>query len=400
VERLQLIRELVQDSAAKIVFLILDGLGGLPGPGGQTELEAARTPNLDTLAGRSTCGLIDPVSPGITPGSGPSHLALFGYDPFQYQVGRGVLEALGIDFDLRPSDVAARGNFCTVDERGLLVDRRAGRIESGKAAELCRLLGKIKLEGVEVLVEPVKEHRFVVVLRGEGLSSEIADTDPQQTGVAPLPPQPLSPAAQPTAALAEEFIHQARALLDNHHPANMIMLRGFSQYPKLPLMGEVYGLRAAAIARYPMYRGLAKLVGMEVLAAGNSLEEQIRTLSTHYSSFDFFYLHVKDTDRAGEDGDFQAKVQAIEEVDRHLPQLLALEPEVLVVTGDHSTPAALASHSWHPVPFLLHSRWCRPDGRSEFSERACRLGGLGRFPAAEIMALALANARKLTKYGA
>lgn len=397
--RRELLAELALETTSRIVFLVLDGLGGIPGPGGETELEAAHTPHLDELAGRSLGGLIDPVSPGITPGSGPSHLALFGYDPLEFQVGRGVLEALGIDFPLRPSDVAIRANFCTVDGSGLLVDRRAGRLGTDQSAQLCQLLGRIKLEGVEVLVEPVREHRFVVVFRGEGLASEVADTDPQRTGVAPLEPQPLTQEAQRTAQLAREFIRQARAILEGR-AANMVMLRGFSKYPSIPSLPDLYKLRPAAIAIYPMYRGLARLVGMEVLPAGSSLAEQVQALRANWEAFDFFYLHVKDPDRAGEDGDFTGKVRAIEEVDRHLPAIQDLGPQVLVVTGDHSTPAALKGHSWHPVPFLLNSPWCVPDGLTEFSERACRLGSLGRFPAVEVMGLALAYAQKLNKYGA
>ncbi|MDP2726864.1 MAG: 2,3-bisphosphoglycerate-independent phosphoglycerate mutase [Dehalococcoidia bacterium] len=397
--RRELLAELAVETSTRIVFLVMDGLGGLPGPDGKTELEAARTPNLDALARNSLCGLTDPVSPGITPGSGPSHLALFGYDPIEFQVGRGVLEALGIDFPLGPSDVAMRANFCIVDQRGILVDRRAGRLETAQSAQLCQLLRSIKLEGVEVLVEPVKEHRFVVVFRGEGLSSEVADTDPQRTGVAPLEPEPRTPEAQRTAQLAREFIRQARAILRGH-AANMVMLRGFSKYPNIPSLSHLYKLRPAAIAIYPMYRGLAKLVGMEVLAAGSSLEEQIQTLRAQWDSYNFFYLHVKDPDRAGEDGNFPAKVQAIGDVDRYLPAIQELGPQVLVVTGDHSTPAVLKGHSWHPVPILLYSPWCVPDGHTEFSERACRLGSLGRFPAVEVMGLALAYAQKLNKYGA
>lgn len=397
--RRELLAELALETPSRIVFLVMDGLGGAPGADGKTELEAAHTPNLDALAARSLCGLIDPVSPGITPGSGPSHLALFGYDPFEFQVGRGVLEALGIDFPLKLTDVATRANFCTVDERGLLLDRRAGRLDTAQSAQLCQLLRQVRLENVEALVEPVKEHRFVVAFRGEGLASEVADTDPQRTGVAPLDPQPLTPEARRTADLARGFIRQARHILDGH-VANMVLLRGFSKYPSLPSLRDLYKLRPAAIAIYPMYRGLAKLVGMDVLPAGGALEDQVQTLRANWEAYDFFYLHVKDPDRMGEDGDFPGKVRAIEHVDGYLPAIQELGPQVLVVTGDHSTPAVIKAHSWHPVPFLLYSPWCVPDGLAEFSERFCRLGSLGRFPAVEAMGLALAYAQKLNKYGA
>jgi 2,3-bisphosphoglycerate-independent phosphoglycerate mutase len=388
-------------SSSKIVLLIIDGLGGLPHPEtGKTELESARKPNLNRVARDSLCGLIDPVSPGITPGSAPGHLAIFGYDPVQYNIGRGVMEALGIDFKLKPDDIAARGNFCTVDNKGLITHRRAGRLATDKNAKLCRLLNDIAVEGAEISVLPVKEHRFVLILRGEALSPELADSDPQQIGLAPKKIEPLSPQAQKTARIANEFVSQARSLLHGETPANMVLLRGFSRRPVIPSLSEIYKLKPAAVATYPMYRGLARLVGMKVLPAGEGITEQLNNLRRHYADYDFFFVHFKNTDTKGEDGDFRAKVQAIEELDNALPDLLSLDPDVLIITGDHSTPANLAMHSWHPVPFMLKSKWCRPDNVAEFSERACLAGGMGRFPATEIMPLAMANALKLDKFGA
>jgi len=396
------VRKLVKHAETRIVLLVVDGLGGLPvREGGPTELESARTPNLDDLARRGICGLHEPVAPGITPGSGPSHLALFGYDPVRFQLGRGVLEALGIDFDLGPDDIAARGNFCTLDASGKISDRRAGRISTEKNRELCALLQRIELPGVRVFVETVKEHRLVLVLRGRGLSGEISDTDPQAVGEAPLEPEPLTGEAESTARLVEEFLRQAREQLAEHHPANMIVLRGFSKRPGWPAFGDVFGLKAAAIAAYPMYRGVAKLLGMTTLPTGAEISDEFASLEEHWQGHDFFYLHVKKTDSAGEDGDFDRKVSVIEEVDAQIPRLLRLEPDVVIVTGDHSTPAALKMHSWNPVPVLLWSRYCRPDTVSHFSERECLAGGLGvRFPATEIMPLALANALRLEKFGA
>jgi 2,3-bisphosphoglycerate-independent phosphoglycerate mutase len=388
-------------SSSKIVLLIIDGLGGLPHPEtGKTELESAKKPNLNRIARDSLCGLIDPVSPGITPGSAPGHLAIFGYDPVKYDVGRGVVEALGIDLELKPDDIAARGNFCTVDDKGIITHRRAGRISTDKNTVLCRLLNDIAVEGVEISVLPVKEHRFVLILRGEALSPELTDSDPQQLGLAPKKIEALSPQAQRTAEIANEFVSQASSLLQNKTPANMVLLRGFSRRPDIPSIPEIYKLKPAAIATYPMYRGLARLVGMKVLPAGESITEQLNSLRRYYTDYDFFFVHFKNTDTKGEDGDFRAKVQAIEELDNALPNLLSLDPEVLIITGDHSTPAALAMHSWHPVPFMLKSKWCRPDNVAEFSERACLAGGMGRFPATEIMSLAMANALKLDKFGA
>jgi len=401
VDNLDLMKEISISSPTKIVLLVIDGLGGLPSPEtGKTELETASTPNLDQLANKGICGLVDPVNPGITPGSAPAHLTLFGYDPLKFYVGRGVVEAMGIAFDLKLGDIAVRGNFCTVDEAGLVTDRRAGRISTDKCAELCRLLDGLVIEGIKLLVCPVKEHRFIAVFRGGGLASEVSDSDPQQVGVLPKTVTALSPQAGVMAAVANQFIAQAKVVLAKHHPANMVLLRGFSRRPNLPTMPEVYKLKPAAIAGYPMYRGLARLVGMQILETAASIEQEFATLKQSYNDYDFFFVHIKETDSAGEDGDFDRKVKIIEEVDKALPTLLNLNPDVIVVTGDHSTPALLKGHSWHPVPILLYSRWCRPDKVKEFSESACILGGLGRLPATEIMPLAMANALKLTKFGA
>ena len=398
---LELIKEIARPSPTKIVLLVIDGLGGLPNPEtGKTELETANTPNLDKLAAKGICGLIDPVSPGITPGSAPGHLALFGYNPISFNIGRGVLEAIGIDFDLQLGDVAARGNFCTVDATGLVTDRRAGRISTEKCSELCQLLDGLVIEEVRLFVCPVREHRFIVVFQGGNLVPDISDSDPQQLGVAPRITTALCPEAARMASIANQFIAQAKTTLANYYPANMILLRGFSRLPHFPTMGEVYKLKPAAIASYPMYRGLAKLVGMEILETGTTIEDEFATLKRNYTNYDFFFLHIKETDSAGEDGDFDRKVRIIEQIDRALPSLISMQPDVIVVTGDHSTPALIRGHSWHPVPVLLYSKWCRSDKVSEFSESACILGGLGRFPATQIMPLAMANALKLNKFGA
>lgn len=396
-----LTRELQRQNGSKIVLVVADGLGGLPlQPGGLTELETARTPHLDALARRGTLGLSVPVLPGITPGSGPGHLGLFGYDPLEYQIGRGVLEALGIDFDLGPHDVAIRGNFCTLDAAGKIVDRRAGRISTPQAAPLCEKLDRIQIPGVEVFVRHVKEYRLVIVFRGEGLGGDVADTDPQATGVEPLPPLARNPQSQRTAEVAAEFLRQAREVLRNDAPANFLMLRGIAKRPAIPTFEEVYGTRAAAIAVYPMYRGLARLVGMEVLEAGQSLEDQCARLEAAWGDYDFFFVHFKYTDSTGEDGNFAAKVQRIEELDAAIPRITALQPDVLIVTGDHSTPSKLKSHSWHPVPTLLAAESCRFDGSTKFGESQCRQGGLGQFEAKYLMGLALAHAGRLEKFGA
>lgn len=396
------IQELVVPAETKIAMVVMDGLGGLPmEQGGKTELESARKPNLDALAAQSVLGLADPVGPGITPGSGPGHLGIFGYDPTQFEIGRGVLEALGIDFELGPNDVAARGNFCSVDGSGNLTDRRAGRIPTELNQQLVQVLRTIRLPGVELFVETVKDYRFVLVMRGEGLGDGLSETDPQRLGVPALPVHATRPDSERSAQLANEFIARARKLLADKHPANMILLRGFAKHPAMPTFKNVYGLNAAAIAVYPMYRGLAKLLGMKMLkVAGEAIADEFGVLEQNWNDYDFFYLHVKKTDSAGEDGDFKRKVQVIEELDSQLPRLLALKPDVVIVGGDHSTPALLKSHSWHPVPVLLYSKYCRTDNIGEYGERACARGSLGRLLSKDLMPIALANALRLTKFGA
>jgi 2,3-bisphosphoglycerate-independent phosphoglycerate mutase len=396
-----LIGELQGPNESKIVLLVADGLGGLPiEPGGKTELETARTPHLDTCVREGICGLSIPVLPGITPGSGPGHLALFGYDPLQHRIGRGILEALGIHFPVGARDVAARGNFCTVDSNGVITDRRAGRPSTERCVTMCRKLQQIRVPGVEVFVEPVREHRLVVVFRGDNLGDCVNDTDPQQTGHKPLEAKGGDPSSVRTALAVNAFVAEAAKMLQNDAPTNMVTLRGFARYPQIATMQEVYGVKAAALAVYPMYKGLARLVGMEVVDAGSTLVEQMETLHRLWSRYDFFFIHYKYTDSTGEDGNFPAKVEMIERLDAEIPKIRALNPDVLLVTGDHSTPSKLRSHSWHPVPTLLWSPACRPDLVTEFGESYCLRGGLGQFQAKYLMPLALAHAGRLGKYGA
>jgi len=396
-----IIKEISVKTDSKILLLVLDGVGGLP-QDGETEMERAKTPNLDNLASRSICGLTDAIGYGITPGSGPSHLALFGYDPIKYIIGRGVLEALGIGVELTLKDMAARGNFATMDKRGIIVDRRAGRISTGKNREICALLGKKieKIKGVKVLIRPGKEHRFVVIFRGDGLSGPVSDADPQKNGEKAKPARAVSPKAKKTEEVANSFIKKATEVLKTQHPANTVLLRGISRVPRIPSMGELFNLSPAAIATYPMYKGLARLAGMEILPTGETIEDELSTLKENFKKFNFFYLHIKKTDSSGEDGNLEKKVKAIEEVDRFIPEILNLEFDVLVITSDHSTPCLLKSHSWHPNPFLLHSKFIRVDGAKRFTERECSRGGLGRFPAVDAMPLMLANGLKLKKFGA
>jgi 2,3-bisphosphoglycerate-independent phosphoglycerate mutase len=396
-----LVRSLHEKNDSKIVLLVADGLGGLPiEPGGPTELEAAQTPNLDRLAKNGVLGSMYPIKPGITPGSGPGHLGLFGYDPLKYVIGRGVLEATGIGFHVGPNDVAIRCNFVTLGPGRTIQDRRAGRIPTAESAPLAVKLRQVKLSGVELFVEPVREHRFCVIFRGEGLGGHVEDTDPQKTGVPPLEPVAAEPASQRTAELAREFIAQAEKILADQPKANGITMRGFSTKPALPTYQEIYGLRAAAIAVYPMYKGLARLVGMELVGQPKTLSEEIDVLQQAWKDYDFFFVHFKYTDSRGEDGNFAEKAKMIEQFDAIVPRVEALKPTVLIVTGDHSTPAALKSHSWHPVPVLLSAATCRPDGCQAFGEREALGGGLGHFEALYLMPLALAHAGRLAKFGA
>ncbi len=396
-----LIKDISLTTPTRIVMLVIDGLGGLPDPNtGRTELETARLPNLDALAAGGICGMADPIAPGITPGSGPGHLALFGYDPVACNIGRGVLEAVGIDIELQPGDVAARGNFCTINNKGIITDRRAGRISTEKCTELCGLLDGMSIDGVDISVYPVREHRFVVIYHGKDLVADVTESDPSRTGTTALTVNALSPAAKKLADVANKFADKAREILADHHPANMVLLRGFAGKPDFPSMQEIYKLNPLAIAVYPMYRGLARLVGMEVAKTGSTVEDEFATLKENYAGYDFFFLHVKWTDSAGEDGDFARKVKVLEQVDAALPGLTGLKPDVLVVTGDHSTPAVIKGHSWHTVPVLLCSEYCRTDPVKAFSESAFLTGGLGRIHATDIMPLAMANALKLSKFGA
>ena len=399
----ELIDTLVVKNQSKIIFLIMDGLGGLPRPGGhETELETARTPHLDALAKKSVCGLLDPVGYGITPGSGPAHFSLFGYDPVKNNIGRGILEGAGIDFPMTDRDLLVRINFATVDKNGLVVDRRAGRIDNETNRRVCRKLqDHVRLDkGVEVMFESVREHRALLVLRGDGLREEIAETDPQKTNMLPISPRALIPAAEPTAALFSEIVDQARKVLFDEARANMILLRGYARYRRYPSIEERFGLNALAIASYPMYRGIARLLGMDIALPTDSINAEMDILQENYAKYDFFFVHVKPTDSTGEDGNFEAKVKVIEEVDTLIPLVTGLKPDVLVVTGDHSTPAVMASHSWHPVPVLLAAETCRPDRVERFGERDCSQGGLGRIPMVYLMGLALAHAKRLEKFGA
>ncbi|HRV71357.1 MAG TPA: 2,3-bisphosphoglycerate-independent phosphoglycerate mutase [Thermovirgaceae bacterium] len=400
--RLEMLRELAVRSDTKMVLLVMDGLGGLPSVEGLTELESAFTPNLDMAALRGETGLLEIVDTGITPGSGPGHLSLFGYDPRDHFIGRGILEAMGTGAEVLPGEICARGNYSTWGEGDLILDRRAGRIDTESSSSITSLLGRSirEIDGVSVRFYPGLEHRFSVVLSGEELGEKVTDADPQIEGKPMVWAEPLDDSGRKTATVINSLIRKVREVLSGNEKANGCLLRGISGTPDIPLIPDLYGIRAAALATYPMYRGLARIVGMDVVDAGKTVESLFQSLRKNWDSFDFFFVHVKYTDSRGEDGDFEAKKEVIEKVDTLLPDLLSLDPDVLAVTGDHSTPAMMGGHSWHPSPLLVCSRFVRPDTTSQFGERSCSLGSLGLMPGSKLMGLMLAHAGRLAKYGA
>jgi len=396
--------DLVWERGDRIIYLVLDGLGGIPHPEhGCTELQAAKTPNLDALAKESSCGLLEIVGPGITPGSGPGHLTLFGYDPLKYRIGRGVLSALGIDFELEPGDVAARVNFATVDAEGMVRDRRAGRIETDLNQRLTQKVCEqvsLDFEGT-FFFQTVSEHRAVMVLRGEGLSGDLQDTDPQSTGLPPNELKARSKEAEKTVFLVQSFLRQVKEVLADEDPANMVLMRGFERYAPLPSLKDRFGLKGICIADYPMYRGVSRLIGMDVAPRPGGMEKRFDMLRSLYGDdHDFYFIHVKKTDSLGEDADFDSKVAKLEQIDALIPKITELNPGVLVVTADHSTPAVMGRHSWHPVPVMLKAPYTRVDDVDHFDDYACAKGMLGIRPGTHLMGLALANAGRMQKYGA
>ena len=398
----QYLSSIRKQTDSKIVMIVVDGLGGMTDPStGQSELEAAKLPNLDKLASISSCGVSTPVLPGITPGSGPGHMALFGYNPIKYLLGRGVLEGLGIGAPIGKGDVAARGNFCLLGEDGKIIDRRAGRITTEECVELVELLKQIEIPGFGIEIHPVMDYRFVLVFKGETSSPDVSETDPQITGVTSMISNPTSERGTGTALAVNLFTQRSAEILREHNgSANGILLRGFSNIPELPHFGASYALNPAAIAAYPMYRGVAGLLGMDVLKSNQTFEDEIKTLEANYSkNYDYFFLHYKPADSAGEDGNFAQKVAMLEEFDSQLERVLKLEPDVLVVCGDHSTPSYIASHSWHPVPFLISSNLSQGRVGAKFTENSCQDGSIGSIRAEELMLLVLSHADKLNKFG-
>ncbi|MDE2901645.1 MAG: 2,3-bisphosphoglycerate-independent phosphoglycerate mutase [Chloroflexota bacterium] len=396
-----LLQSLAQPAQTKLVLLVLDGLGGMPrAAGGPTELEAASTPNLDRLAAEGQAGLSQPIGLGITPGSGPGHLALFGYDPVASNIGRGALSALGLGLRLDAGDLGVRLNFCTLDDQGNVADRRAGRIETRANQELVAKLNELEVAGVELEFATESQHRAVLIIRGAYLSPAVQETDPQAVGVPPLEPEPLTATAQHTSAVLRLVSEAVRDCIGRESPANFVLMRGYAGLPELQGLNSLYGLQPVCLATYPMYKGLARVAGMAVVDGLDTADEQMAAVAEVWEEYDYFFIHHKAPDARGEDGDFDAKAAAIEELDRRLPALLELGPDVLVVTGDHSTPSLLRQHSWHPVPCLFWGGCVLPDTVESFGERACGQGSLGVFPAQSIMGLMLAHGGRLQKFGA
>lgn len=399
-------QELTNKPQGKIALLVMDGVGDIATKEHNflTPLEAAKTPNMDKLARESAHGRMIPVAPGITPGSGPGHLGLFGYDPLEYEVGRGVIEALGLGIELKPGDVAARANFCTLDAKGIVTDRRAGRIPTETCVKLCNMLSKKihKIGDTEIIIKPGKEHRFVVVLRGKGLEGPLTDADPQRTGF-PIPaaePKGKSAKAKKAAKIIAEFYKQALPIIAKEHPANGFLMRGIAHKPNIPLFEARYNLKPACIAVYPMYKGLAQLVGMTKIEGPQTIAEQFNAYKKEYNNYDFFFIHFKYTDKYGEDGNYAAKVKAIEEFDAALPIFLEKAPDVIVITGDHSTPAPMKGHSWHPQPVMIHSKFSGSDKLERFTDTGANYGSLGVFPAKYLIRYMQANLGMLSKFGA
>ncbi len=404
---LKLLSSLTVHNDTKVILVVLDGVGGLPGPNGKTSLEAAKTPNLDLLARSSVCGFHDPLAPGITPGSGPAHIGLFGYDPFRYLIGRGVLDTAGTPFVFAPGDLASRLNFATLAPDGTISDRRAGRIPDEEGRRVTDLLAENirEIEGVQVLLQHVKDYRAAAIFRGKQLDGRLCDSDPQKVGLKPLEVVPTernpSSGAREAARLANTFIARAKKVLAGEAKANFVMMRGFDIYEPLPNFCELYKWRACVVATYPMYKGVSKLAGMRVIDEGQStVEEELDLVARELPNTDFLFLHVKKTDSMGEDGNFQGKVEVIAHFDQLLPRLLELKPDVLCITGDHSTPCSLKSHSWHPVPICIAAATVRVDACVTFGETSFLTGGLGRIHSTDVMPLLLAHSGRLMKYGA
>ncbi|MFB6490483.1 MAG: 2,3-bisphosphoglycerate-independent phosphoglycerate mutase [Thermoproteus sp. AZ2] len=393
-----------------VLWILFDGGGDRP-RNGVTPFFIALKPVIDRLASLGSCGIMDPISPGVRPGSDTSHLALFGYDPYRYYTGRGAFEALGAGVELRPGDVAFRTNLATIDAKGIVVDRRAGRyVAPEEAREVEAIMAKIGEEverrfGVSVVYKSTVEHRGVLVLRGP-VSHKVSDTDPHKVGEPLAPAKPLDGGkeAQTTAEVVNEitrlFVEYSKGLEANKRRSernepliNAILIRGGGYMPAIEPLAQRYRVRAAAIAGVALIRGVAKSVGMDVYAAEglggtkfDKFEAAVRLAIDLMKRYDLVFLHVKGTDSASHDGDFKGKVSVVERLDEALrPYAEILEENYVVVTSDHATPVAVMEHTGEPVPIMLYGPDVVRDDVTRFSELTCWRGALGRIRGIDVM---------------
>ena len=404
----------------KVVLVIIDGLGDRPISElkDQTPLEAANTPNLDYFATNGITGIMNAIDVGIRPGSDTSHLAIFGYDPETHYTGRGIFEAAGIGMELKKGDIALRGNFATVTEDLIIVDRRAGRIEN--VSKLADALNGMKIDGVRFFVKAGVMHRAGVVLRGSNLSHMVSDNDPHEVGVKVKQVKALdnTEEAKFTASVINKFLEEAHKILKEHEvnkkrrkerllEANYILLRGASKLTHFEPFEKKYKLKACCIAGAGLYKGIAKVLGMDVLqvkgatgTANTDINAKFIAAKKALAKYDFVFVHIKYADNYAEDGNVFGKLKFIEKIDDALIHLIGIKDTLIVITADHSTPCKLKAHSGDPVPIVMFGEGVRTDKVKEFNERSCMQGGLGRIKGKDLMNEILNLIGKAKLYGA
>ncbi len=398
----------------KIVFIVFDGLADRPIKelGNKTPLEVANKPNLDELAKRGVNGLLDIISPGKRIGSDVAHLSILGYDPYKYYTGRGPLEASGIGLELDSNDVAFRANFATVSEDFTVIDRRAGRIKEG-TKELEKAINEIDI-GVDFIFKASVAHRGALVLKGKGLSDKVSDTDPHEVGVKVMEAKPLenTKEAKRTAEIINEFTKKVHEVLNNHRvnverakrglpKANIVLLRGAGRTPKLEPFEKRYGIKGACIAKTAIIKGIARLLGMEVIDSKEDFLERGKQIFEALNRNDFVLLNIKEPDEAGHDGNYEKKIKIIEEADKMIGMFLDyVEENYLVVLSDHTTPVSFRDHTGDEVPVLIAGPEVRSDDVTTFSERSVYKGYLNRIRALDLMTYMLNLTNRLEKYGA
>ena len=404
----------------KTFFVICDGLGDRPIPklGRKTPLEYAKTPNLDAIARRGIIGAMNTIDIGVRPGSDTAHMAIFGYDPHVYYTGRGPFETAGLRMEHKDGDICFRVNMGTVDDTLHIIDRRAGRI--GDTSAFARELNGMKIDGVEFFVKAGTGYRMGMIMRGKKLSTHITDIDPGHVGkgVRMCEATDDTSEAKRTAKILNTFVSRAHKLLKrmpvnidrqkNGLPqANYLLVRGAGVYPKLPRFFDKYGLRAACFAGAGLYKGIARLIGMDVVhvpgATGkpdSNIRAKVETAIKHRKDYDFFFIHFKGADSCGEDGDVEGKIAYIEKIDDAVAPLLKLKNSLVVITADHSTPCTIKSHSADDVPIVIMGDEVRDDDVHEFSERTCAKGRMGHIKGMHVMPIILDLMGIAEKFGA